>query len=85
MYANLLQENNKVFFLSIYKIKVANDSPCSSCKIPNAMNFKYKINFEIEPFENLGRCRTSHGNTHIHTVHKSKIFTKLARQKSAKS
>ena len=46
------------------KIKVANDSPCSSCKIPNAMNFQNKINFEIEPFENLGRCRTSHGNAH---------------------
>ena len=45
------------------KIKVANDSPYTSfCIIPNAMNFKNKINFEIEPFENLGGCRTSHGN-----------------------
>ena len=50
------------------KIKVANDSPCSSCTIPNGMNFKNKINFEIEPFENLGGCRTSHGNARVLTM-----------------
>ena len=49
------------------KIKVANDSPCSSCTIPNAMTFKNKINLEIEPFENLGGCRTSYENAHNYT------------------
>ena len=28
------------------------------------MNFKNKIKFEIEPFENFWGCRTSHGNAH---------------------